>query len=193
MGVKGGSPWALGAFTVVAAVATTAAAPAIFHATSPPAGVTGGFGEPSCVVCHIGNDVNAFGGRVEIVGLPSAYDAGREYVLTVDLRADETAVAGFQFSARFAGGAAKGAPAGVIEPVDARTAVTDSAGIYYLQQTETGSATADPSGSRWSFSWRAPQAGGPVVMHVAANSGNGDNSPLGDLVYTAERQVPPHE
>lgn len=152
--------------------------------------MTGGFGEPTCGFCHIGSDLNAYGGRVSVEGLPSSYEAGREYVLTVDLRADETAVAGFQFAVRYHEGQARGRPAGSLEPVDARTAVTDSLGVGYIHQTEGGSVTSDPSGARWSFSWRAPQAGGPVVFHVAANSGNGDNSPLGDLVYTAERILP---
>ena len=80
-------------------------------------------------------------------------------------------------------------------PVDSRTALSDSLGTIYLHQTETGSVTHDPSGARWSFSWQAPteggpEGGGPVVIHVAANSGNGDNSPLGDLVYTTERTLP---
>lgn len=126
---------------------------------------------------------------MEIVGLPAAYVAGRQYVLTVDLRADETAVAGFQFAARFAEGALRGRSSGVLEPLDGRTAVTDSAGITYVHHTGAGAPSSDPSGSRWSFSWQAPTGGGPVVMHVAANSGNGDNSPLGDLVFTAERTV----
>lgn len=185
----------LGAVTAVAALATVAAAPSLFHATTPPAGMTGGFGEQSCVFCHIGSDVNAFGGSVRLEGLPSAWEPGREYVITIDLRADETAIAGFQLAARYLEGEARGRPAGVLEPVDSRTAVSDSLGVAYLHQTEAGSATHNPSGARWSFGWRAPSANAAgadatVVFHVAANSGNGDNSPLGDLVYTAEHTLP---
>lgn len=99
---------ALGAIAAVTTFVTVGAAPALFHATAPPAGVTGGFGETTCASCHIGNDVNAFGGSVRVEGLPSAFEAGREYVLTVDLRADETAVAGFQLAARFAEGGSRG-------------------------------------------------------------------------------------
>ena len=183
----------LGAVAAVAALATMAAAP--FHATTPPAAMTGGFGEQSCAFCHIGNDVNASGGSVRLEGVPSVWEPGREYVITVDLRADETAIAGFQVAARYLEGAARGRPAGFLEPVDGRTAVSDSLGIAYLHQSEAGSATHDPSGARWSFGWRAPAANAigsdaTVVFHVAANSGNGDNSPLGDLVYTAEHTLP---
>lgn len=166
------------------------AVPAFFHATAPPAAVTGGFGEATCAFCHIGSDVNAFGGHVRLEGLPQSYQPGDEYVFTVDLRADETAIAGFQLAVRYASGASRGRSAGLLEPVDRRTAVSDSLGVTYLHQTEAGSATHDPSGARWSFAWRAPDDGGPVVLHVAANSGNGDNSPLGDLVYASEHTLP---
>lgn len=168
----------------VHAQAPAAAASGPFHAQAPPAAVTGGFGEPTCVACHIGNDVNAYDGRVRIEGLPGGYVPGEEYVLTIELSADGTSVAGFQLAARFAEGASAGTPAGELTPVDDRTAVTDSAGVSYLHQTRAGSVTHDPAGARWSFAWLAPgNATGPVAIHVAANSGNGDNSPLGDLVY----------
>lgn len=188
---------ASGAAALVVVLATVAAAPSAFHATAPPAAVTGGFGEATCASCHIGNDLNAFGGRVAVEGLPTTegrpgtYEAGGEYVLTIDLRADETSVAGFQLAARFTEGRHRGASAGTLEPLDSRTAVTDSLGVRYLHQTEAGSATADPGGGSWSFVWRAPTDGGPVALHVAANSGNGDNSPLGDLVYTAAYTLRP--
>ncbi|MDX1492937.1 MAG: choice-of-anchor V domain-containing protein [Longimicrobiales bacterium] len=180
----------LGLVAAVAFSAMAAAGPSAFHASAPPAGVTGGFGEATCASCHIGSDVNAFGGRVRVEGLPTAYEPGDEYVLTVDLRADETAVAGFQLSARFSDGRRRGASAGALEPLDSRTAVADSVGVRYLHQTETGSRTADASGGSWSFLWRAPMDGRSVVLHVAANSGNGDNSPLGDLVYTSVDTLP---
>lgn len=166
------------------------ASPAGFMAEAPPAGFTGGFGEGSCVFCHTGNDVNAFGGEVRVEGLPQSYGPGEEYLLTVVLRADETSVAGFQLAARFVDGPRKGQDAGVLRPVDDRSARTDSAGVSYLHQSRAGSVTADPSGSSWTVGWTAPRSGAPVAIHVAANSGNGDESPLGDLVYTDERTLP---
>jgi len=160
------------------------------HAEAPPAGATGGFGETTCAECHMGSEVNAYDGRVSLEGLPDAYVAGQEYALTVDLVAAETSIAGFQLAARFAEGASRGRSAGALTPVDGRTEVTDSAGIHYLHQSDAGSATADPNGARWSFDWQAPVSGGPVAIHVAANSGNGDESPLGDLVYTHQVTLP---
>lgn len=172
-----------------ALVAGVAATDAAFMAEAPPAGFTGGFGEGSCVFCHTGNDINAFGGEVRIEGLPQTYGPDEEYLLTVVLRADETSVAGFQLAARFADGPREGQDAGVLRPVDDRTARTDRAGVSYLHQSRVGSVTADPSGSSWTVGWTAPRSGAPVAIHVAANSGNGDESPLGDLVYTDARTL----
>lgn len=181
--------------TILAAVAlplagATAWVPMHRLTEGPPAGFTGGFGEQSCHACHIGNDVNAFDGRVYLNGLPDAWEPGTTYALEVLLEAEETDLAGFQMTARFAEGETRGNDAGVLAPGDARSEVTDSAGVHYLQQSPTGAATGDRSGSRWTLSWMAPEVGGSVRLNVAANSGNGDDSPLGDLVYVFEAIVP---
>jgi hypothetical protein len=136
------------------------------------------------VVCHVGNDENAFGGEVRIVGLPEEYTPGAEILLTVVLSAAETEVAGFQVAARFSEGGIAGLNAGALSPIDDRSAISDSSGVAYIHQSRTGATTLDDSGSSWSFTWIAPESGLPVVLHAAANSGNGDNSPLGDLVFT---------
>lgn len=169
-----------------------AAAPGAWrHATGPPPGHTGGFGEPTCAICHEGDEVNAFGGAVAIHGLPDAYRPGEPYVLTVVLEAPETGVAGFQLAVRYADGDQQGRPAGVLAGLDARVAVTRSAaGQPYVHHTVLGSAVAASDGSSWLVEWTAPPEGGAVVFHVAANSGNGDNSPLMDLVYTSQATVP---
>jgi hypothetical protein len=166
-----------------------AAAPSPPHAKRPPAGFTGGFGEGTCAFCHIGNDVNAYDGYVRLEGLPETYEPGRAYVLTVELSAEETSVAGFELAARYADGSGRGADAGSVAPVDTRTAVSDSLGVSYIHQSEEGWTTDDPNGSRWAVQWSAPESGDPVAIHVAANSGNGDDSPLGDLIYTTDVMI----
>lgn len=180
-----------------------AVAAPVVHYTAPPPGHTGGFGEPDCTACHMGDPVNAYGGSVRIVGLPRAWVPGERYALTVILEAEETSVAGFELAARWAGGAAEGEPAGTLAPLDAFTTVTVAEnGHPYLHHTAEGSRTANPDGATWMVAWTAPtelatpaaEPGGallpPVVFHVAANSGNGDNSPLLDLVYVGEATVP---
>ena len=170
---------------------TAAAVPAVPTVEGPPPGFTGGFGEQSCVVCPQGSDINAFGGRVVVEGLPTVYAPGRESLLTVLLEAEETQAAGFQITSRYTGGVGWGRNAGRLSPADARVSVTDSAGVSYVHQSREGSRTLSSDGSSWSVIWVAPTEGGPVTINVAANSGNADNSPLSDLVYTAEVIVPP--
>lgn len=159
-------------------------APAAVHASGPPAGHTGGFGEPTCQQCHTEFDLNALGGRLELEGLPEAYEPGRSYAVLLTLHSDQMQSAGFQLSARFD----DGAPAGKLAPVDARVAVVDSTGVPYAQHTAGGTVPETPELARWTLEWVAP-SGGRVVFHAAANSANGDSSPFGDLIYTTERRV----
>lgn len=156
---------------------------------APPPGFTGGFEEPSCVACHVGNAINAFDGHIRIEGLPDRYTPGAEYLLTVVLEAEGTAVAGFQISARYTDGDRRGRNAGALHPADARSQVTDSASVSYLHQNAAGSVAFGGFGSSWSLIWIAPDTGDRVTINVAGNSGNADNSPLGDLVFTTERTI----
>ena len=176
---------------VLAAAGAAASVPYAPITDGPPSGFTGGFGEPTCLECHIGNDLNAFGGRVSLAGLPDAYESGAEYPLTVILEAEETVSAGFQLTARYTGGASRGKDAGMLDPLDARVTLRDSVGVTYAQQSREGSTTVSTDGSSWTLVWTAPAGGAPVTINVAANSGNGDNSPLSDLVYALEVVVPP--
>jgi len=153
------------------------------HALGPPAGHTGGFGEPTCLECHIGSEPNTPGSTLAAVGLDSGFRPGEPLVVTIRLDSFDMLAAGFQAAFRHAEGARAGARAGTVRPLDGRVAVVDSAGIAYVQQTSEG-ARADGEHAEWRFEWTPPEAGGAVALHVAANSANGDNSPLEDLVYT---------
>ena len=170
-------------------LAGVAAIPA-FNPEVPPPGHTGGFGEPTCVICHQGSDLNAFGGGVTIEGLPSEYVQGERYLLTVLLEAEETDLAGFQLAARYGTGSEEGLNAGQIHPIDDRIAVSiGTNGVRYAHQTRQGSRMPASDSTSWSMEWIAPSTGNSVVFHVAANSGNGDNSPLSDLVYASDLTI----
>jgi hypothetical protein len=182
----------LAAFAAALVITWAAASvPVSTTVEGPPLGFTGGFGEPTCVQCHIGNEINAYGGRVSVEGLPEAFEPGAEYVLTILLQAEETEVAGFELSARYAGGRLHGLSAGALRAADLRVAVRDSAGVSYAHHSRDGSPAPSPDGSSWTVLWTAPKEPTPVAFSVAANSGNADNSPLSDLVYTNEVVVPP--
>lgn len=155
------------------------------HAEGPPLGHTGGFGEPTCHACHDELELDADGsGQLELSGLPERYESGETYLLTVVLASDGMERAGFEAAVRFTGSPPPGLQAGTLAAVDERTQVSylGLTPVYYVRQTEAGSQGG--AVVSWTFTWTAPLSGGPVTVHLAANSANGDNSPLGDFILT---------
>lgn len=157
----------------------------------PPPAHTGGFGEPTCQACHTGNDVNATGGELRVSGVPDGYRPGDTYVITVLLRSSGMAAAGFQATLRFDGSVQSGEQAGTIVHLDSRTHVTrgEPDGVQYIHHLRTGTAPTTEELASWSFEWTAPEEPLPVILHITANSANGDDSPLGDLIYTLFQRI----
>lgn len=186
-------PWvslAAGAAAIVA-LAAAAAHPTHGGVTAfpdgPPPARTGGFGEQSCHACHFDNAANEPGGTLSISGVPSAWTAGQRYRLTVAVRQGELEAGGFQLAARFANAPNAGAQAGTLRSVDERTQVAPAPGstVQYASHARPGIEPSSKGQIEWVIEWTAPAtAGGPVVFHASALSGNGDGSPLGDRVYT---------
>ncbi len=171
----------LAAAALIAAAARSAAP----HAYGPPPGHTGGFGEPTCRVCHQSEPLNAPGGSLGLEGLPEHCEPGRRYDLAVALRRPGMGVAGFQLAARFADDTL-GRQAGTLQAVQRGTAVVrDSArNVSYAQHTAPGQPSAPDGLARWTVRWQAPASGGRVVVvHVAANAAGDDNSPVDDFIY----------
>jgi hypothetical protein len=154
-----------------------------------PPGVTGGFGESTCMQCHFDGELNAAGGTLAVEGLPQRYTPGETYRLIVRLRRGEMGAAGFQLSARTAAGAQAGELRAAGRAVQVQAG---GGGVQYAGHTEAGSAPAAAGSAEWAVQWVAPAASaGPVSFHVAANSANGDRSPTGDHVYALERRAAP--
>ena len=152
----------------------------------PPPGHTGGFGEPTCLECHIGSRLNQPGSTLAVIGIGGSYRPGETYEVTVRLLSYDMLAAGFQAAFRKAEDLDRGKSAGVLRSLDDRVAVvpSESGDVRYVQHTDRGTP-ADGELAEWTFEWTAPEHREPVALHVAANSGNGDNSPLDDLVYTS--------
>jgi hypothetical protein len=146
---------------------------------------TGGFGEPSCQQCHFDNPLNAPGARLGVSGFPRSYTPGRRYAIAVRLERPGLARGGFQLAVRYADGGPAGLQAGRLAAPDNRVKVIEAGdpAVQYAEHTPAG--TAATSGSLgWRVTWTAPAgAGGPVVLHVAANAANDDQSALGDFIY----------
>lgn len=156
------------------------------HPEGPPPAHTGGFGEPTCAACHAGEPERRDTTALRIDGLPGAYEPNRTYRLRVRLLHDGLARAGFQLAARFA---EDGKQAGTLASADKRAAVLEHAGVQYAQHTLAGSAAAGNSAS-WTVEWTAPACGRAVTINVAANAGDDDASPLGDVVYAYRTRIP---
>jgi hypothetical protein len=164
----------------------------------PPPAHTGGFGEPTCRSGHFDAPLNEPGATLELGGLPDAYQPGASYQLTILLSGPGLGSAGFQLSARFSAGSAAGTQAGELRPVDARTTLTTagSPGVQYLHHTAAGTMPTIADTARWTLEWVAPAEGmipagsDAVAFHLVANAADGDESPFGDLIYAAEREIP---
>jgi hypothetical protein len=157
--------------------------------------VTGGFGERSCHLCHLGNPVNAPGGSLALEGVPASYVGGQTYPITVRVAREDVRRAGFEIAARFASGRLKGRQAGSWRVVDARAQLIPGAvdkALTFVQHNLAGSRTTTPGSNTWTIEWTAPSpASAPVQFNVAANASNNDDSPLGDYIYLkSARSVP---
>jgi hypothetical protein len=157
--------------------------------------VTGGFGEPSCHLCHLDNPLNAPGGSLALSGVPSSYAAGAAYAITITLTRAGLRRGGFEISARFASGKQKGKQAGAWRPIDARVQLIPSqvdAALVFVQHNLAGSIAPARGANSWTIEWTAPSpASAPVQFNVAGNASNNDDSPLGDFIYVqATRSAP---
>ena len=164
-----------------------------FSTEVPPAH-TGGFGEPDCTACHFDSVAKWDSDTLVLEGLPEMYEGGKTYELTVRLEDADMRIAGFLLSARTAGADPCGAPAGRLKPLDRRTArlVYGVPPVEYLRSVSSEIEPHLAPTAIWKLSWRAPDtADGQVAFHLAANAGNGDDSPFGDRVYRLEIILPP--
>jgi hypothetical protein len=185
-GVVGALGLALG-IGLVAPLLAAAVRPSI---EGPEPGHTGGFGEPTCRVCHAGlADTTA---RVTLEGLPDAWAPGQAYSFEVVLRGENLLRGGFQLSARWADGDVRGTQAGTLEVGDERATVTGHTnGITYAHHIAEGTTPTSPGSVRWALTWTSPDTASAtsVVFHVAGNAANDDNSELGDLIVTGASTV----
>ena len=168
------------AATTVLLSASLVAAAGVSYDARPPLAHTGGFGEPTCRECHFDGPARP-PEMLSLGGVPERYEPGAVYRLEIAI-ADTTArVGGFQLAARVDAGPHAGTQAGTLCALDTRVAVVaDTAtGVQYASHASAGRADS----LVWQLEWHAPaQDVGAVILHVAANSANADDSMLGDVI-----------
>lgn len=157
--------------------------------------MTGGFGEPSCLSCHLDNPLNAPGGSLSLAGVPPSCASGQTYRITVSLAREAMKRGGFEMSARFASGEQKGKQAGSWRSLDERVQVVPSQidpSLQFVQHTTLGTSAPTRGANRWTIEWTAPvAAAGPIQFNAAGNASNDDASPLGDFIYLKELSCTP--
>lgn len=165
----------------------------------PPPAHTGGFNEPTCLSCHFDGDINEGPGSLVIDGLPGHYAAGETYTFAVVLTDPALAAAGFQLAVRFkADGRQAGSLAAAPDDVR-RVEVTTEHGIQYAHHGPAGVTPVETRSTRWSLQWTAPAESAAaaddrdraVVVHAVGNAADGDDSPLGDWIYTDRQLMQP--
>lgn len=151
---------------------------------------TGGFGEETCRSCHFDYDLNIEGGSLTVDGVSKTFKPGKNYEITVTVESERLEVGGFQMTARFEDGTQAGSFEWAGDLLMFTPSVTDE--IQYLQHTKEGT---EPTGERetsWTFTWSAPEESGQdIILNIAANAGNYDDSSFGDWIYAKELILKP--
>ena len=189
----GAARWARQVAVVSLTAALVIAAVSSARATRdrPPPATTGGFGEPTCQSCHFEADLDAGPGDLRLEGVPSTYTAGETYTLTVTLVHAGVAAAGFEIAARFEKSAAQ-AGSFAPQPDDAdRVEVTTDADVEYAHHLRPGTLPVATDTARWRVLWTAPADAGTILFHAVGNAADGNDSPLGDFVYSASASSRP--
>ena len=186
--------WLIGVTGAAGTAVALLGGPPAHASASGPVPSTGGFGEETCRQCHWENPLNDPAGALTVEGVPARYTPGEDYPITVSVRRPGLIRAGFQLSAREEGiNMNAGSDAGVLASTNgmAEGVTAGPRGVTYMQHTAAGAAAVTGDTARWTFTWTAPDGEVPVAFHVAANASNGDDSPLGDWIYTAAVNATP--
>lgn len=155
-------------------------APGPAYMDRPPAGHTGGFGEPACQRCHFDAPVNPPEARLEIRGFPGRFRPDSTYPLTVLMTAPDLGRAGFEAAVRCAGGGDEGRQAGRLSAAGPRVEVVQGEGgelagdstVQYARHTGEGSRTTAPDTATWRVVWAAP--GGRAATESGRSGGTVD-------------------
>jgi len=139
--------------------------------------VTGAPSEGNCTGCHGGTANSDANGSVSIkvLGDPVKYVPGTTYDVQVTTAYNGKGKFGFALAARMASKGTLG--------VGKLTGGTDMQVSDYI--THTHSSNTGTNKRTWNFTWQAPlDATEPIVLYAAGLAANGDNSNIGDKVYT---------
>jgi hypothetical protein len=159
------------------------------NGTGPSPAVNGVFGSTTTCAqagCHSGRPLNAPGGSLSIIGLPTQWAAGQVYPLTLTIARPGAVSYGFQLSAVVDSAATQG---GTLTSTNNRVQVIRGSGLQFAEHTAAGATP--PSNGSFTFLWQAPAdpTAGNIRFDIAADAGYGDAFG-NDYVYTQRLTVP---
>jgi len=165
----------------------------------PPSGFTIAPGDKpgvACTQCHTGTPLNGGGGNVHITfsnGL--TYNPGQTQTLSVVIIDAVAATYGFEMSARSDIAPATQQAGTFVPGTNQKVVCSDNQirpaagcggnGLEWIEHTQPNFTNL------FQVQWTAPAAGGNVHIYVSANATNGDNTRLGDHIYTADYVLTP--
>ncbi|MGH9759389.1 MAG: choice-of-anchor V domain-containing protein, partial [Blastocatellia bacterium] len=165
----------------------TAAIVVYAHATGPDRGYTGAPGDlGDCTACHdTFGFANVGPGSVAIGHLPTFYQPGQSYTVSVSVQDPNARRWGFELTSLDS----SGHRSGTFTPLDSFTQIA-STGFQildrqYIEHTEIGTFAGTSGGHTWNVQWTAPSTDtGTVKFYVAGNAANNDGTNQNDYIYT---------
>ncbi len=146
-------------------------------------------GEPpnfqTCYACHNSYAANSGGGFIRLDGLPSRYQPGQSYDLTLVLydQNQYTARWGFELTARHANMTNAGTLV-ITDALNTQLSQERENSPIFIKQTLTGNFSGTRGSVTWRFGWIAPPSGsGAVVFYYAGLAANGNSNVRNDYVY----------
>lgn len=152
------------------------------HPEGAPWDNAGGYGREDCTSCYFDGAAVSPSTDLRLEGVGGSVRPGASYDLTVILTRLQSPSVGFLLRADVTGADGRPLPVGRFEAVD-RDVETQGAAA---RSTKAGSRADGTAEQRWRVVWQAPETfppGEEIAFSLAANAGNDDQSPFGDVVH----------
>jgi fibronectin type 3 domain-containing protein len=142
---------------------------------------TGAPGEGTCQGCHDEYALNYGDGYAKITDMPSGYEPGRSYTLTIEVYSPDRTRFGFELTSV---ATEAGAAAGSFACIDAIGTCVEAGGKY-IKTTKGCLDVGSGSTATWQVRWSSPsKAESDVVFYLVGMGSDADNDEDGDITYT---------
>jgi len=136
--------------------------------------------------CHTEFPVGSGDGALSLTGVPSVYEPGTPYEISVLLADPGQERWGFELTVLRSDFLQAGEIA-LLSPQETQLSIGDGPAPDYLKQTLDGTFDEQADGPvSWSFLWTPAAGDQTVTFYVAGNAADGNDEPVGDYVYTLE-------